>query len=298
MKYGVHRMTWGQYFNPNDLKTFFEQAKSTGATTVEFRPPDETILGDFSKADEVRRMAEDIGIELLFCYGYPVGVDMRSPDPFARFYAEEHLKRAIEAAARLGGTEIGGVLYANWPTDYNRDVITPEIKYERMQRCIDSLRRVMPTAEDCNIMLNLEILNRFENYIINTVDEGLQMLSAIQSDNCGLLLDTFHMNIEEDDIPAAIIKARGHIGQFHVSEPNRRIPFHNKRLHWPDIGQALRKAGYEKTVTMETVFVFDDMASYNFRIWRDMTEDITMEKRIDAMRNGISFLKEQFAEKS
>ncbi len=60
-------------------------------------------------------MAEDAGIELLFCYGYPPGIDMRSPDPFIRKFAVEHLKRAIEAAYYLGGTEVGGVLYSNWP---------------------------------------------------------------------------------------------------------------------------------------------------------------------------------------
>jgi D-psicose/D-tagatose/L-ribulose 3-epimerase len=288
-------MTWGKYFDPTDLKTFFRQVKATGADTVEFRPPDETILGDLAKTAEVRKMAEDMGIELLFCYGYPVGMDMRLADPFARQYAQEHLQRAIEAIARLGGTEIGGVLYANWPTDYSRDSITPEIKYERTQRCIESLRRVMPTAEKCNVMVNLEILNRFENYIINTVDEGLQMLADIGSDSCGLLLDMFHMSIEEDDIPAAIRKANGHIGQFHVSEPNRKIPFHNKRFNWPEIGRALRDVQYDKTVTMEAVFTFDDMATYNFRIWRDMIEDVSMEGRIEAMKNGILFLKEQFA---
>lgn len=296
MKYGVHRMTWGKHFDPQNLKTFFEQVKRTGADTVEFRPPDETLYGDLQKTAEIRKMAEDMGIELLFCYGYPVGMDMRLADPFARFYAQEHLKRAIEAAARLGGTEIGGVLYANWPTDYTKDTITPQVKYERTQRCIESLRAVMPTAEDCNIQVNLEILNRFENYIINTVDEGLAMLAQVESTHCGLLLDMFHMSIEEDDIPAAIRKARGHIGQFHVSEPNRGIPFHNTRFNWKEIGQTLREIGYDKTVTMESVVTFDDMATYNFRMWRDLIEDPSMPARIEAMKAGIVFLKEQFGE--
>lgn len=296
MKYGVHRMTWGKYFDPADLKTFFEQVKATGADTVEFRPPDETLNGDMGKAAEIRKMAEDMQIELLFCYGYPLGLDMRLPDPFARQYAEEHLKRAIEAAAALGGTEIGGVLYANWPTDYARDTITPQIKRERALRCVESLRRVMPTAEDYNIQINLEILNRFENYIINTVEEGLAFLRQVESTHCGLLLDMFHMSIEEDDIPAAIRAAKGHIGQFHVSEPNRKIPFHNKRFDWPEIGRALRAIGYDNTVTMETVMTFDDMATYNFRMWRDQMDDPSLQARIAAMRAGIEFLKEQFGE--
>lgn len=294
MLYGVHRMTWGKYFDPADIRTFFEQVRATGADIVEFRPPDETLLGDLAKTAEIRRMAEDLGIRLTFCYGYPVGMDMRLEDRFARLYAEEHLKRAIEAAARLGGSEIGGVLYANWPTNYDRDVITPAVKQERRARCIESLRHVMPIAEDCGVHVDLEILNRFENYIINTVDEGLEMVDAVGSKNCDLLLDMFHMSIEENDIPAAIRKAAGRIGKFHASEPNRQIPFHNERFDWPAVGRALRDAGFDGPVIMETVMTFDDMATYNFRIWRDMIPDTSMSGRIAAMSQGLTFLKEQF----
>ena len=294
MKYGVHRMTWGPYFDPDNLETFFRQVRETGAETVEMRPPDEVLLGDTAKAAQVRAMAADYGLELLFCYGYPLGMDMRLGDKFATLYAEEHLIRGIRAAAALGGTEIGGVLYSNWPNDYTRDVITPAVKRERTLRCVESLRRVMPVAADCGIQVNLEILNRFENYIINTVDEGLDVIRQVDSPCCGLLLDVFHLGIEEDDIPDAIRRAAGHIGQFHVSEPNRGIPFHNGRFDWRAIGAALRDAGYDLTVTMETVVTFDDMATYNFRMWRDLIKDTSMAGRIRAMRDGLVFLRRQF----
>lgn len=296
MKYGVHRMTWGKYFDPDDLKTFFEQVSATGADVVEFRPPDETLLGDLEKTTEIRKIAEALGIGLTFCYGYPVGLDMRLDDRFARLYAEEHLKRAIEAVYHLGGTEIGGVLYTNWPTNYDKDIITPSVKYERRQRCIESLRNVMPVAEAYNVHVDLEILNRFENYIINTVDEGIAMADEIESPNCDLLLDIFHMSIEEDDIPGAIRKAAGRIRKFHASEPNRKIPFHNTRFDWPSVGKALRDAGFDGSVIMECVMTFDDMATYNFRIWRNLIDDVSVNGRIAEMKRGIQFLKEQFGE--
>jgi len=297
MKYGVHRLTWGKLFDPDDLGLFFRQAKETGASTIEFRPPDAAIDGDKKKTAEIRKLAEDCGIELLFCFGYPVGLDMRSPDPFARHYAVEHLKRAVAAAGNLGGTEIGGVLYSTWPPVYDKDMITKEVKYERIQRSIECIRQVVPTAENYNIKVNLEVLNRFENYIFNTVEEGLDFLKQVGSSQCGLVLDVFHMNMEEDDMEAAIKSARGHIGQFHASEPNRRIPFHNKRINWPAIGQALKDAGYNGTVTMESIMAFDGEASYNLRQWRDSMPDTSMAARIAAMRQGIIFLKDQFADK-
>ncbi|HBP39252.1 MAG TPA: hypothetical protein DD640_11055, partial [Clostridiales bacterium] len=234
------------------------------------------------------------GIEMLFCYGYPAGLDMRSENPFTRQYAVEHLKRAVVAASKLGGTEIGGVLYSTWPPDYIGDRITPQVKYERTQRSIECMRQVMPVAQNYNIQLNLEVLNRFENYIINTIEEGLSYISQVESDHCGLVLDIFHMNMEEDDLEGAIRSARGHIGQVHVTEPNRRIPFHNRRINWPLIGRTLKAIGYDGTVTMEAVMAFDDDASYNLRMWRNQMEDTSLEARIAAMKQGIIFLKEQF----
>ncbi len=297
MKYGVHRLTWGKSFDPQNLKLFFEQVKATGADTVEFRPPDEALNGDKKKSAEIRKMAEDMGIELLFCYGYPVGIDMRSQDSFIRQYAVEHLKRAIVAAADLGGTEIGGVIYSSWPPDYKHDMITSQIKYERTQRCIESIRQVIPVAEDYNIKLNMEVLNRYENYIINTVDEGLAFINQLESSCCGLVLDIYHMNIEENDIFSAIRSAKDHIGKFHVSEPNRGIPYHNKRIDWSKVGKTLKEIGYDGFVTMEAVVAFDDEASYNLRVWRNLIDDTSIESRIEAMKKGILFLKDQFGDK-
>jgi len=112
-KYGVHRMTWGPLFDPDNLRPFFEQAAQTGADLVEIRPPDPCILEDSAKIREIRQMAADNGIEMVFCFGYPLGMDMRSDDFFARQYAVKHLTAAIKSVAAVGGSELGGVLYSN-----------------------------------------------------------------------------------------------------------------------------------------------------------------------------------------
>ena len=88
-------------------------------------------------------------------------------------------------------------------------MITPQVKHERTQRCIECIRKVTPTAENYGIQLNLEVLNRFENYIINTVEEGLSFIGQVESDHCGLVLDIFHMNMEEDDLPGRNHRRKG-----------------------------------------------------------------------------------------
>lgn len=125
---------------------------------------------------------------------------MRSADPKIRRQAVEFLKKGIRAAKELGGLEIGGVLYSNWPTNYHGDMITKAERYERRQRSVDCLREAMRVADEIEMPVNLEVINRYENYTINTVAEGLALCEEIGSRYCNLLLDVFHMNIEEEEL--------------------------------------------------------------------------------------------------
>ena len=295
MKYGLHKMTWGLYFDPNDLETFFSDAAAAGADTLEFRPTDAAMNGDREEIRRIRRLASDNGIEMMFCFAYPPGIDMRSPDPAERKKAVDFLKRGIETAKELGGREIGGVLYANWPTNYHGDMLTKEERNTRKKRTLDCLREAFAYADEIEMPVNIEVINRYEDYTINTVQEGLEFLRAIDCRMCNLILDVYHMNIEEDDICKAILSAKGRIGHFHVSEPNRRIPYHNVRIDWPSIGKALKEAEYDKTVTIEAVVSFDGPSTYCMRLWRDLVDDRGKEMRIEAMRNGLQYIREQFS---
>lgn len=297
MKYGVHKMTWGKYYNPEDPVTFLLQAKSTGAETVEFRPTDDIINRNMARIREIKACARDLDLELLFSVGMPPGLDMRSEDPLVRSGAVNYMKKLIRGVAETGGTEIGGAgVYSTWPARYDYDRITPQIKYERTQRSIECVREIAEYAGDYGIELNVEVLNRFENYLINTVEEGLAFIDQVGCPNCGLLLDVFHLGFEEDHIPDAIRKAAGRIGQFHATEPNRGIPYHNERIHWPSVGKALRDAGYDRNVTIEAAVAHDDEATYDMRMWRNLLPDVSLEARIEAMRQGLEFLKTQFSE--
>ena len=296
-RYGVHRFSWGHFYDQNDLKTFFEQVAKTGADTVEFRPPDLALLNNQQKIMEIRQLAADKGIDMVFCLGYPPGFDMRSEDIFVRKHVHEYLSAAVRAVSALGGSELGGVIYSTWPPVYNNFPITKQMKYEQTQRCIEGIRQIMPIAGDFGVQLDMEVLNRFDNHIINTVEEGISFVRAVDSKNCGLLLDTFHMNIEEDDIPAAIRSARGYIGKLHVTEPNRKIPFHNKRINWPEIGKALKDISFDKSVVIEAIIAYDDIDAYNMRLWRDLIADTSLSGRIEELRKGVLFLKEQFGNK-
>lgn len=294
MKYGLHKMTWGDCFDPDDVATLFSDAARAGAQTIELRLPEAALALDAGEIRRFRRLAADDRLDMMFSFVYPPGIDMRSKDREIRRKATEHLKKGIYAAKELGGLELGGVLYANWPTNYHGDMLTRQERADRRQRTLDCLRQAAELADEIEMPINLEIINRYEDYTINTVAEGLALCEEIGSRYCNLLLDVFHMNIEEEDICEAIRSAAGHIGHLHVSEPNRMIPFHTARVNWPEIGRALHDAGYDKTITIEAVISFDGPSTYNMRMWRDLTPALDRDMRIEAMRNGLEYIKAQF----
>lgn len=97
-------------------------------------------------------------------------------------------------------------------------------KWAARERSLRSLREILGRAEQYGIAYCLEIVNRFEQCILNTAAEGVDYLRELDHPSAKLLLDTFHMNIEEDSFADAIRTAKGLLGHFHIGECNRKTP--------------------------------------------------------------------------
>ncbi|MCI8726439.1 MAG: sugar phosphate isomerase/epimerase [Hungatella sp.] len=294
MKIGIHFGHWGSFYGQLGVKTCLKQAKEAGADVFEFFPTEEMFSLEKEKIKDLRKYIEDLAITPVFTFGYPPGWDMAGDDETLREKAVEHLKRAIEGMGLLGAADIGGIVYSNWPADYSHHIIEPDEKKRKTENCINSLRKVMKTAEDNQVTVNLEIVNRFEHYLMNTAAEGIAVCNAVGSPNCKLLLDCFHMNIEEDDIPETIRNSKGYIGHFHVSEPNRKVPYHTSRTPWKEIGAALREIGYDKSVIVESFYKSGGEQGHDMRMWRDLAEDLSIDGRLALAEQGIAYIRNQF----
>jgi chemotaxis methyl-accepting protein methylase len=105
-------------------------------------------------------------------------------------------------------------------------------------------------AENCGVLFCVEVVNRLEHYMLNTAEEGVACAKQVGSPNCKLLLDTFHMNIEEESLRGALVETGDLLGHFHLGETNRRPPG-TGRMPWPEIFGSLREINYQGAVTME-----------------------------------------------
>ena len=170
------------------------------------------------------------------------GLSFTDPDAAIRASAVERVKSHAPLAARFGAVIIIGLL---------RGIVRPGVDPgQAMVWLVDALRQCCAAARPCGVRLALEPICRYETTLINTVAQGLELIGHVGADNLGLLLDTFHMNIEEPSIEDSIRACGDRIFHFHVSDSNRWYPGAG-HLDFPSMLDALFSTGYQGFVSGE-----------------------------------------------
>jgi D-psicose/D-tagatose/L-ribulose 3-epimerase len=132
---------------------------------------------------------------------------------------------------------------------------------------VTSLAEAAGYARSAGVRLAVEPLNRFETDLVNTVEQGLRLCADVGADNVGLLLDTFHMNIEEKDIPAAVRAAGPQAFHVQVSENDRGTPG-SGHIPWAEVVTALRDIGYTGSVVVESFLPTVNEIARAVSLWR------------------------------
>lgn len=166
------------------------------------------------------------------------------PDAEISQRARSFVKGIIDQAGALGASAIIGSMQGRTVTGGDRG--------SALARLIDALDELGDYAARHGVPLLIEPLNRYETNLINTVQDGLDLLALLKTKNLKLLLDLFHMNIEEVSIPAALRAAGSAIGHVHFVDTNRRAPGFGHMDYVP-ILKALREVGYEGYLSAEVL---------------------------------------------
>jgi D-psicose/D-tagatose/L-ribulose 3-epimerase len=134
---------------------------------------------------------------------------------------------------------------------------------------VKNLKELAKYAESKGVQICVEPLNRFETDFLNTCDQALKLLKAVNSPALKLHLDTFHMNIEEKNQAAAILKAGKHLAHFHACGSDRGTPG-NDHIDWKPIVAALKKIKYQGDVVIESFTTDVKVIARAAAIWRKM----------------------------
>lgn len=281
MKHGIYYAYWEQEWAA-DYKRYVEKVAKLGFDILEIGAGP---LPDYSEQEvkELKKCAQDNGITLTAGYGPTFNHNIGSSDAGVREEALVWYKRLFEVLAELDIHLIGGALYSYWPVDF-----TNADKAEDWKWSVEGMQRLAPAAAKYGINLGMEVLNRFESHILNTAEEGVKFVEEVGMDNVKVMLDTFHMNIEEQSIGGAIRRAGKLLGHFHTGECNRMVPGKG-RIPWREIGDALRDIGYDGTAVMEPFVRMGGQVGADIKVWRDISRGADEAQLDDDARRALEF---------
>jgi len=281
MKHEIYYAFWEQVWAA-DYKYYVEKVAKLGFDVLEIGSGP---LPDYSEQEikELKKCVDDHGIKLTAGYGPTFNHNAGSSDPKIRKEAHEWYKRLFEVMAKLDIQLIGGALYSYWPMDF-----TNVNKEEDWKYSVEGMQLLAPAAAEYDINLGMEVLNRFENHILNTAEEGVAFVREVGMDNVKVMLDTFHMNIEETSIGGAIRCAGDLLGHVHTGECNRMVPGRG-RIPWKEIGEALHDVGYNGTVVMEPFIRMGGQVGSDIKVWRDISREATEEQLDAEAKSAVEF---------
>lgn len=220
MKYGIHYAYW-QHEWKADLAAACRRASALGFDLLEISGGSLLDSGE-EELRELRRTADGLGMGVNACHGMSKDCDTGSADPAVRARGIDTAKRLFDRMALIGSSRLGGILYSYWPAlDYTNAGAEPA---RTREYSLESMAVIADEAASRGIQLNLEVVNRYENFVFNDVDGALAYITELGRGNVKLLLDVFHMNIEEDDIGAAIRRAGAAVGTFTSASATAAYP--------------------------------------------------------------------------
>ncbi|MGI9570132.1 MAG: sugar phosphate isomerase/epimerase family protein [Desulfobulbia bacterium] len=262
MKIGMCMFLWTTNVS-GDHEGLLKDIKATGFDGVEI-PIFEGASEDYARLGE---MLDAIGLErtAVSAMGDPA-MHLISNKKSEQSAGIAYMNWAIQCAAALGADRLSGPLHStlghfsgSGPSD------------QEIDQSISCQRQIGDIASQYGVTIGLEALNRFECYLVNTMDALGAHIDAIAHPNIKAMYDTFHANIEETDPIGAFTKNRENIVHIHISENDRGVPGRGN-IAWKQTFNAIRESGYDDWLTIEAFGRgLPDLAAAT-KVWRDFCE--------------------------
>jgi D-psicose/D-tagatose/L-ribulose 3-epimerase len=200
---------------------------------------------DLPTARLIRKRAEELGLRLMGGGSLPVDKELLSSEPEKRREAIDYMKELVRRVHELGSTFYGGIIYAPFSKRTGKAPTAEELELSAQ-----GLREVARYAQGFGIAMGLEPANRYETYLVNTIEDGLRLADSIGEKNVGILFDTFHCSIEEKSMYGALTAAGGRLYHVHVSANDRGIPG-TGQIRWDEVFQGIKDVGYDGAISIE-----------------------------------------------
>jgi D-psicose/D-tagatose/L-ribulose 3-epimerase len=277
MRFGLNTFLVSSGFTDADLP-LIQIFKSYGAAVIELAIVEPTLVSAPLLADA---LAASELTQPIVCGAFCPGRDLRG-DEDAQQAAVQYIGELIELAQQLGSKVVCGPMYSETGRA-NRH--TPIEREQQLALIATHLKPLCQKAEAAGVILAMEPLNRFETDCINTLEQAVDLIERVGSPALKIHIDTFHMNIEEDDSAAAILKYGRHIGHVHASASHRGL-LGQDQVDWNGVLSALQTIGYDGDIVIESFSEDNEVIARAAAIWRplyDSPQQLSVQ--------GLDFLK-------
>jgi D-psicose/D-tagatose/L-ribulose 3-epimerase len=269
MKIGMNLLLWATHVTEEHYR-YLEKIKSTGFDGVEIP----IFAGDDAHYQKLRQKLDELQLQSSTVTVATPEASAISPDPAIRKAATQRLKTIVRHSAILGADilcgpfhQALGVFSGTGPTE------------EEFKRAADVHREVADEAQRQGLCLAIESLNRFECYFLNTIGAAAAYVRRVAHPNFKTMFDTFHANIEEEDLPKAFSANVAEIAHVHVANNDRGVPGRG-HIDFQGIFQVIKSSGYNGWLTIEAFGRALPELAEPTRVWRDFfkqPDEVVME---------------------
>ena len=249
-----YSITLSSFKNLEPIQVTLEKLKNQGFSTVE-------VYGepDFIDVKNLMDQFDSYSIKISGVTGMwgLSSADNKSrnlvtTDSRLRLAAQNYVKKCVTLCHDLGGKTFNICLFSDEPliSDGNHKFLPVEMKRKLISSLVRPLRELAEYASDYGIDLVIEPLNRYSTPICTSSEDAKYIVNQLNHENMGIMLDTFHMNIEEDSIYETILVTSSLLRHIHVSDNNRKMPGF-AHIDFDEVVRALKKIKYSKFITFE-----------------------------------------------
>ncbi|MGE5141617.1 MAG: sugar phosphate isomerase/epimerase family protein [Rudaea sp.] len=282
MKFGVNGWVWVAPVTTADLERLAPHVRELGYDI--FEVPFETIGDvDYRRGAQILR---DNGLGVTTAAAMGPDRDLIHPDDAIRDNGKAYIRQCIDAAETLGATNLVGPIYSSVGRTWQQ---TADERARDLDVLVANLSELARYAGEHGVVLCLEPLNRFETSFINLASQAIEVVDRVNHPSCQMMLDTFHMNIEECSLGDAIRAVGPRLRHVHSCENDRGAPG-SGHVPWADVAQGLKDIHYDGPVVIESFTPQVKSIAKAAAIWRPLAPSS------DALaKNGLAFLKELLA---
>ncbi len=277
---GISTFVWVSPFSTQSFDVL-HKAKAIGYDVIEIAVEDRDLIDWVS----LKKAAQDLALKVTISGAFGMDRDISSDRKEIRANGLSYIIDCLEIANELESPVFGGPLYS---AVGKTRLVSPAQKAQERAWCLEHLHEASRRAEALGVVLALEPLNRFETDMVNTVDQAIELVDEVGSDYLKILLDTFHANIEEKDIPASITKLGDRLVHIQANENDRGTPG-TGHLDWEGIRKALEGIGYQGSLVIETFGAPSKELARAASIWRPLANSAD-----ELAEEGFEFLKKTF----